>query len=139
MHRACCPNHVWSYDFVFDQTEDRRTLKCLTVVDEFTRQGLDIRVGRSITASDIIRILDEQFQMHGELFNGIAHEAVSQPTGNADTSALQQACVTGTFGADKYRIGKVARTIDCVRAGLTATSAIHLLVLRRSIDLRRLT
>ena len=65
VHRACYPNHVWSYDFVFDQTEDRRTLKCLTVVDEFTRQGLDIRVGRSITASDVIRILDELFQMHG--------------------------------------------------------------------------
>ncbi len=65
VHRACYPNHVWSYDFVFDQTEDRRTLKCLTVVDEFTRQGLDVRVGRSITASDVIRILDELFQMHG--------------------------------------------------------------------------
>ena len=65
VHRACYPNHVWSYDFVFDQTEDRRTLKCLTVVDEFTRQGIDIRVGRSITASDVIRILDELFQLHG--------------------------------------------------------------------------
>jgi len=65
VHRACYPNHVWSYDFVFDQTEDRRTLKCLTVVDEFTRQGLDIRLARSITASDVIRILHELFQMHG--------------------------------------------------------------------------
>ena len=65
VHRACYPNPVWSYDFVFDQTEDRRTLKCLTVVDEFTRQGLDIRLGRSITANDVIRILDELFQRHG--------------------------------------------------------------------------
>jgi transposase InsO family protein len=65
VHRACYPNHVWSYDFVFDQTEDRRTLKCLTVVDEFTRQGIDIRVGRSITSSDVIRILEELFQAHG--------------------------------------------------------------------------
>ena len=65
VHRACYPNHVWSYDFVFDQTEDRRTLKCLTVVDEFTRQGIDIRLGRSITAGDVIRILDELFQHHG--------------------------------------------------------------------------
>jgi len=65
VHCACYPNHVWSYDFVFDQTDDRRTLKCLTVVDEFTRQGLDIRFGRSVTASDIIRILDELFRQHG--------------------------------------------------------------------------
>ena len=33
VHQALYPNHVWSYDFVFDQTEDRRTLKCMTVVD----------------------------------------------------------------------------------------------------------
>jgi hypothetical protein len=49
-HRACYPNHVWAYDFVFDQTDDGRRLKCLTVVDEFTRQGLSIDIGRSMTA-----------------------------------------------------------------------------------------
>src|SRR4030095_16322665 len=38
VHRAQHPHHVWSYDFVMDQTIDGRTLKCLTVVDEFTRQ-----------------------------------------------------------------------------------------------------
>jgi len=65
VHRACFPNHVWSYDFVFDQTEDARQLKCLTVVDEFTRQGLTIRIGRSLTAGDVMRILDELFHEHG--------------------------------------------------------------------------
>jgi transposase InsO family protein len=65
VHRACFPNHVWSYDFVFDQTGDARQLKCLTVVDEFTRQGLTIRIGRSLTAGDVIRILDELFHEHG--------------------------------------------------------------------------
>lgn len=65
VHRACFPNHVWSYDFVFDQTEDGRQLKCLTVVDEFTRQGLAVRTGRSLTAGDVTRILDELFRQHG--------------------------------------------------------------------------
>jgi transposase InsO family protein len=65
VHRVLYPNHVWSYDFVFDQTEDRRTLKCMTVVDEFTRQGFDIHVGRSITGHDVIRILDGLFQQYG--------------------------------------------------------------------------
>ena len=37
VHRAEYPNHVWSYDFVYDQTDDGRQLKCLTVVDEFAR------------------------------------------------------------------------------------------------------
>ena len=30
-------NHVWAYDFVFDYCANGQTLKCLTVVDEFTR------------------------------------------------------------------------------------------------------
>ena len=29
-------NHVWTYDFVMDRTQDRRRLKLLTVVDEYT-------------------------------------------------------------------------------------------------------
>ena len=65
VHRAGHPNHVWSYDFVYDQSEDGRQLKCLTVVDEFTRQGLSIEVGRSLTAYDVTRILKSLFRRHG--------------------------------------------------------------------------
>ncbi len=65
VHRACYPNHVWGYDFVFDQTDDSRRLKCLTVVDEFTRQGLTIDIGRSLTAGDVILSLERLFQLHG--------------------------------------------------------------------------
>ena len=65
VNRARYPGHVWAYDFVFVQTDDGRQLKCLTVVDEFTRQGLAIRIGRSLTAVDVVRILDELFAEHG--------------------------------------------------------------------------
>src|SRR5690606_34177582 len=44
------PNHVWSYDFVFDQTEDGRPLKLLAVLDEYTRECLALVVGRSLTS-----------------------------------------------------------------------------------------
>jgi putative transposase len=37
-------NHVWAYDFVFDTCADGRSLKCLTIVDEFTRECLAIDV-----------------------------------------------------------------------------------------------
>ena len=37
----------------------------MTVVDEFTRQGFEIAVGRSLTASDVIRVLDSLFDEHG--------------------------------------------------------------------------
>lgn len=39
-------NHVWSYDFVHDRTHDGRPLKILTVIDEYTRECLSIRVNR---------------------------------------------------------------------------------------------
>ena len=65
LQQAQYPNHVWSYDFVHDQTTDCRTLKCLTVVDEFTHEGLMIEVSRSMTSGDVIRCLDYLFALYG--------------------------------------------------------------------------
>ena len=41
-------NHVWAYDFVFDTCANRQTLKCLTIVDEWTRECLAIDVAGGI-------------------------------------------------------------------------------------------
>lgn len=41
------PNHVWTYDFIFDATLGGRRMKVLTVVDEFTREALAIMPARS--------------------------------------------------------------------------------------------
>lgn len=65
LNRAQYPNHIWSYDFVHDRTTDGRTLKCLTVVDEFTREGLTIETARSLTATDVIRALANLFSLYG--------------------------------------------------------------------------
>lgn len=58
-------NHVWTYDFISDQTEDGRSLKFLTVLDEFTRESPVIEVARSITSKDVIGILDYLFMVRG--------------------------------------------------------------------------
>ena len=63
--KAEYPNHVWCYDFVSDQSTDGKTLKFLTITDEFTRRSLRICCGRSITSGDVIRILDELFALYG--------------------------------------------------------------------------
>jgi putative transposase len=55
--RALSPNHVWSDDVVPDETTDGRRLKCLTVLDESTREGLTIDCARSITAGDVVHVL----------------------------------------------------------------------------------
>lgn len=36
------PSSVWAYDFVFDGCANGQRLKCLTVIDEFTRECLAI-------------------------------------------------------------------------------------------------
>jgi putative transposase len=64
--RAEYPNHVWTYDFVFDETSDGRRLKFLVIIDEFTRLCLRIEVGRSMTAKTVVRVLAELVQVHGE-------------------------------------------------------------------------
>lgn len=63
--RAAHRNHVWSVDFVFDQTMDGRPLKCLTVVDEFTREGLCIRVERRLGSRAVRDTLQALFDRHG--------------------------------------------------------------------------
>jgi transposase InsO family protein len=57
--RATAPNHVWAVDFIFDRTADRRSLKWLSIVDEYTRECLALEVGRSLRATDVIDVLIE--------------------------------------------------------------------------------
>jgi len=58
-------NHVWSYDFVMDQTSDGKRLKLLPVVDEFTRECLAIEVERHLTAQDVVATLKYLFELRG--------------------------------------------------------------------------
>jgi putative transposase len=44
-------NHVWNYDFVEARTNDRRSLRLLTMIDEFTRECPAIRVARRLNSS----------------------------------------------------------------------------------------
>jgi len=64
-HRPTHRNHVWSYDFVMDRTEDGRQLKLLVVIDEFTRECLAIEAARSFTARDVKLTLGYLFAVRG--------------------------------------------------------------------------
>jgi putative transposase len=59
------PNQVWAYDFVFDTCADGRTLKCLMIVDEFTRECLAIDVAGSIRSARVIEVLAQLVSVHG--------------------------------------------------------------------------
>jgi len=66
MEQAEYPNHVWSYDFVADQTIDGKTVRFLTVIDEFTRQALWIECARHLTSVDVVRVLEQLVELHGK-------------------------------------------------------------------------
>ena len=58
-------NHVWSYDFVEARTHDGRSLRLLTMIDEFTRECLAIRVARRLNSFHVIETLGDCMLKHG--------------------------------------------------------------------------
>ena len=59
------PNQVWSYDFVFDHCANGQQLKCLTVTDEFTKEGLAIDVNARIRSPQVIDVLSRLVSARG--------------------------------------------------------------------------
>jgi putative transposase len=62
---AAGPNFVWAYDFVFDACANGQQIKCLTIVDEFTRECLAIDVAGSIRSRRVIDLLTQLISVHG--------------------------------------------------------------------------
>jgi hypothetical protein len=58
-------NQVWSYDFVFDHCANGQQLKCLTVTDEFTKEGLAIDVDGRIRSPRVIEVLSRLVSERG--------------------------------------------------------------------------
>ena len=59
------PRHVWSYDFVSTATRDGRTLRLLTLIDEYTRECLAIRVARRLGSQEVIETLADVMLVQG--------------------------------------------------------------------------
>ena len=62
---ATHPGHVWSYDFIFDATQNGTTLKMLTIGDDFTRECFAIEVATSLRSEHVIATLARLFALHG--------------------------------------------------------------------------
>jgi putative transposase len=63
--QALSPNHVWTYDFVFDRCANGQKVKLLTVVDEYTRESLAIQVATSIKSRSVIEVLTQLVAKRG--------------------------------------------------------------------------
>jgi len=51
-------NQVWTYDFVFDQSLSGRSLKMLTLIDEYTSECLAVEVGVSLASERVRQVLE---------------------------------------------------------------------------------
>lgn len=59
------PNQVWSMDFVMDALHNGRRLKCLTIVDDFTKEAIDIAVDHGISGMAVTCALDRAALFRG--------------------------------------------------------------------------
>jgi len=57
--------YLWAYDFVYDACANGQQLKCLTIIDEYTRECLAIDVAGSIRSSRVIEVLSKLVSVHG--------------------------------------------------------------------------
>lgn len=94
--RAERPNHVWTYDFVFDRTHDGRSIRMLTVVDEHTRECLAIDVARRLNSEDVLARLADLFVERGTPEH-IRSDNGSEFTANAVREWLQRVGVGTLF------------------------------------------
>jgi len=81
---AAYRNHVWTYDIVYDAVASGRTMKVLTVVDEFTHVALAVHGAHSISARAVRGVLAALFVAHGapavmRSDNGAAFIAADNP------------------------------------------------------------
>ncbi len=58
-------HHVWAIDFLMDSILSGSRLKFLTVIDEFSRSCLSIKVERTMTSSDVVTVLERLITLHG--------------------------------------------------------------------------
>ena len=63
--QAAHRHHVWTWDFIFDRTDNGGTLKMMTLLDEYSRQSLAIQVERQITAAQVLGVLEQAMIQYG--------------------------------------------------------------------------
>jgi putative transposase len=61
---AQTPDHIWSMDFVHDAISDGRALRCLTIIDEMSKEAIGIEVDTSLNAQRVIRTLEQVSKAH---------------------------------------------------------------------------
>lgn len=59
------PNEVWSMDFVSDALANGRRIKVLTIVDDFSKESVDLVADFGISGHYVTRVLDQAARFRG--------------------------------------------------------------------------
>ena len=63
--RPTTPDATWSMDFIFDRVGEARALKVLNIVDDFTKEAIDIVASNSIRGTDVVQVLAQAVRVRG--------------------------------------------------------------------------
>jgi len=63
--KAVYKNHVWTWDFIFDKTDNGTSLKMMTMLDEYTRRCLTIRPARRLTSHHVLETITQMIALYG--------------------------------------------------------------------------
>ena len=104
-------NHVWSYDFVNGRTHDGRTIRMLTLIDEYTRECLAIRVARRLGRFEVIEALADVMLFRGvpETFaRTMARSSLRKNCGSGWRRWVQARCTSSQEVLGKTGTAKVS-------------------------------
>jgi hypothetical protein len=59
------PHQCWSMDFVRDQLFDGRRFRALTLVDNYSRECLEIEVGQNLKGIDVVAVMERIKELRG--------------------------------------------------------------------------
>ena len=80
---ATRPNQCWSADFVSDKLSDGRSIRILTVVDQFTRECVWLQVDRSMNGLKVVAALTAAMEECGSGPDSITLDGGSEFAGRA--------------------------------------------------------
>jgi putative transposase len=102
--QARAVNQVWSLDFVMDSLASGRRIKCLTVVDDFSRECVDIAVDHGIGGEYVTRLLEQAGQFRGSPMPCVPIKGRSSPAERSWPGRIAAECATcSTMQAARHR------------------------------------
>jgi putative transposase len=89
--KALRPNQRWSMDFIHERTEDGRSFRVLSIIDQFTRECIALVADRPMTGAKVVVALEQAIQQGRPKPESITTDNGSEFVGKAlDSWAVQQ-------------------------------------------------